>query len=193
VIECDNLASDFNIANDQIVVVESEPSRSISINREENCNLRLQRANRLCCCDVRRCRNQINPVESGQVAKRSVRKLRRHAMEMHCLNTISPATMNDLFYMSFMEQSIEHRLLRIMPFLFQTNSIFSTVVQFLFRFYVKHETSELSLKSDKRTIHGDSIPRLITVERKIRRRKAQNCEATTSHRQKIANNAMTPV
>lgn len=60
-------------------------SGSISINREEKYNLRPRVLADSVVGDVRRCRNQINPVESGQVAKRGIRKLRRRAMEMHCV------------------------------------------------------------------------------------------------------------
>jgi len=113
--------------------------------------------------DVRRCRNQINPIESGQVAKRGIRKLRRRAMEMHCLNAISPTTVNDLFYMSFAAQSIAHRRLRIMSFCSNKRHLFHGRAVFV-PFLCRRETSELLLKSDKRTTRGDSIPRLITVE-----------------------------
>lgn len=58
------------------------------------------------------------------------------AVEIHCLNTISRATANDLFYMSFAAQSIAHRRLRIMSLCSNINGIFSTVAQFLPHFYI---------------------------------------------------------
>lgn len=147
-------------------------SGSISINREEKCNLRSSALADSVVGDVCRCHNQINPVESGQVAKRSIRKLRRRTMEMHCLNTISPTTMNDLFYMSFAAQSIAHRRLRIMSFCSNKRHLFHSRAVFV-PFLCRRKTSELLLKSDKRTTRGNSIPRLITVEREIRQRKTQ--------------------